>query len=102
VKTVPTLRVVSKSETTAELDELGVTDLPPEVRLALLPVAELEDVDVIVDEDVGGRLGAHRDGVVFTVAVLGAHGDAVVRAHRSPQRSLLINEMVRRPAAARR
>ncbi|HEY3037080.1 MAG TPA: transposase, partial [Streptosporangiaceae bacterium] len=39
MKTVPTLRVVSKSETTAELDELGVTDLPPEVRLALADIA---------------------------------------------------------------
>jgi hypothetical protein len=33
----------------------------------LFPVAELEDVDVTVDEDVDGRLGAHRDGLVLTV-----------------------------------
>src|SRR3954468_2555220 len=39
VKTVPTLRVVSKSEAPAEADELGVTDLPAEIRLALADIA---------------------------------------------------------------
>jgi putative transposase len=39
VKTVPTLRVVSKAETPAELDGLGMTDLPAEVRLALADIA---------------------------------------------------------------
>jgi transposase-like protein len=40
VKTVPTLRVVSKREAPAALDELGVTDLPAEVRLALADIAD--------------------------------------------------------------
>ena len=39
MKTVPTLRVVSKPDAPAELDELGVDDLPAEVRLALTGVA---------------------------------------------------------------
>ena len=39
MKTVPTLRVVSKAEAPAELAELGVTDLPAEVRLALADIA---------------------------------------------------------------
>jgi len=34
VKTVPTLRVVSKPDAPGQLDELGVDDLPAEVRLA--------------------------------------------------------------------
>jgi putative transposase len=39
VKTVPILRVVSSAEAPAELAELGVTDLPGEVQLALADVA---------------------------------------------------------------
>jgi putative transposase len=41
VKTVPTLRVVSKTEAPAELAGLGVADLPAEVRLALTEVASV-------------------------------------------------------------
>jgi hypothetical protein len=39
VKTVPTLRVVSSADALAGLAELGVTDLPGEVQLALADVA---------------------------------------------------------------
>jgi hypothetical protein len=39
MKTVPTLCVVSKSDAPAGLDELGVDDLPAEVRLALTEIA---------------------------------------------------------------
>lgn len=39
MKTVPTLRVVSKPDAPAELAELGVDDLPAEVRLALSDIA---------------------------------------------------------------
>jgi putative transposase len=39
MKTVPTLRVVSKSEAPAQLNGLGVDDLPAEVRLALTDIA---------------------------------------------------------------
>jgi transposase-like protein len=39
VKTVPTLRVVSKSDAPAELAGLGVSELPAEVRLALTDIA---------------------------------------------------------------
>jgi putative transposase len=39
MKTVPTLRVVSKRDAPAELAELGVSDLPAEVRLALTDIA---------------------------------------------------------------
>jgi putative transposase len=41
VKTVPTLRVVSKADASAELAELGVADLPDEVQLALTEVASV-------------------------------------------------------------
>jgi hypothetical protein len=39
MKTVPTLRVVSKPDAPAELAGLGVSDLPAEVRLALTDIA---------------------------------------------------------------
>jgi putative transposase len=39
MKTVPTLRLVSKPNAPAELDEWGVGDLPAEVRLALTDIA---------------------------------------------------------------
>jgi len=39
MKTVPTLRLVSKPDAPAELDEWGVADLPAEVRLALTDIA---------------------------------------------------------------
>jgi hypothetical protein len=39
VKTVPTLRVVSKTDAPAALAELGVVDLPAEVQLALTEIA---------------------------------------------------------------
>ena len=60
MKTVPTLRVVSKTETPAGLDQLGVTDLPAEVRLALADIA-----------------GAARDGLL---AMSVAAGMAVMQA----------------------
>ena len=39
MKTVPTLRVVSKTEAPAELAGLGVSDLPAEVQVALADIA---------------------------------------------------------------
>ena len=60
MKTVPTLRVVSKTEAPAELDELGVTNLPAETRLALADIA-----------------GAARDGLL---AMSVAAGMAVMQA----------------------
>jgi putative transposase len=73
VKTVPTLRVVSKTETPGELDQLGVTDLPAEVRLALADVA-----------------GAARDGllamsVAAGMVVLQAMFDAEITAACGPK-----------------
>lgn len=60
MKTVPTLRVVSNSDAPAQLDELGVDDLPAEVRLALGEIA-----------------GAAREGLL---AMSVATGMAVMRA----------------------
>jgi len=60
MKTVPTLRVVSKSDAPAQLDELGVSDLPAEMRLALTDIA-----------------GVAREGLL---AVSVAAGMAVMRA----------------------
>jgi putative transposase len=73
VKTVPTLRVVSKSEAPAELAGLGVTDLPAEVRLALAEIA-----------------GAARDGllamsVAAGMAVMQAMFDAEITAACGPK-----------------
>src|SRR5215218_7564348 len=73
VKTVPTLRVVSKTEAPAEIDELGVTDLPAEVRLALADIA-----------------GAARDGllamsVAAGLAVMQAMLDAEITAACGPK-----------------
>ena len=58
MKTVPTLRVVSKSEA-PEIDGPGVTDLPAEVRLALADIA-----------------GAARDGLLAMSVAAGLGGDA--------------------------
>jgi len=41
MKTVPTLRVVSKPDAAAELAELGVADLPAKVQLALADIASV-------------------------------------------------------------
>jgi transposase-like protein len=60
MKTVPTPRLVSKPDAPAELDELGVDDLPGEVRLALTDIA-----------------GAAREGLL---AMSVAAGMAVMRA----------------------
>jgi putative transposase len=73
VKTVPTLRVVSKTEAPAELDQLGVADLPAEVRLALADIA-----------------GAARDGllamsVAAGLAVMQAMFDAEITAACGPK-----------------
>ncbi len=73
MKTVPTLRVVSKTETPAGLDGLDVTDLPAEVRLALTDIA-----------------GAARDGllamsVAAGMAVMQAMFDAEIAAACGPK-----------------
>src|SRR2546421_557010 len=60
MKTVPTLRLVSKPDAPAKLDEWGVADLPAEVRLALTDIA-----------------GAAREGLL---AMSVAAGMAVMRA----------------------
>ena len=39
MKTVPTLRVVSKTDASVELAELGVADLPAEVGVTLTDIA---------------------------------------------------------------
>jgi putative transposase len=73
MKTVPTLRVVSKPDAPAELAELGVSDLPAEVRLALTDIA-----------------GAAREGllamsVAAGMAVLRAMFDAEITAACGPK-----------------
>src|SRR3954447_15409940 len=73
VKTVPTLRGGSKREAPAEADELGMTDLPAEARVALTDIA-----------------GAARDGllamsVAAGMAVLQAMFDAEITAACGPK-----------------
>jgi putative transposase len=41
VKTVPALRVVSTSDTAKQVEQLGVTDLPAEIQLALTGIASV-------------------------------------------------------------
>src|SRR5437762_6866446 len=73
MKTVPTLRLVSKPEAPAELDGLGVDDLPAEVRLTLTDIA-----------------GAAREGllalsVAAGMAVMQAMFDAEITAACGPK-----------------
>src|SRR2546427_13203003 len=73
MKPVPTLRLVSKPEAPAELDGLGVDDLPAEVRLA-----------------VGDIAGAAREGllamsVAAGMAVMQAMFDAEITAACGPK-----------------
>jgi len=73
VKTVPTLRVVSKSEAPAELTELGVAELPDEVRLGLAGIASV------------AREGLLAMSVAAGMAVMQAMFDAEVTAACGPK-----------------
>jgi putative transposase len=73
MKTVPTLRVVSNSDAPAQLDELGVDDLPAEVRLALGEIAGV------------AREGLLAMSVAAGMAVMQAMFDAEVTAACGPK-----------------
>jgi transposase-like protein len=73
VKTVPTLRVVSKTGTPAELAELGVADLPGEVQLALTGIASV------------AREGLLAMSVAAGMAVMRAMFDAEITAACGPK-----------------
>jgi transposase-like protein len=73
VKTVPTLRVVSKADASAELAELGVADLPDEVQLALTEVASV------------AREGLLAMSVAAGMAVMRAMFDAEITAACGPK-----------------
>jgi putative transposase len=73
VKTVPTLHVVSKADAPAELAELGVTDLPGEVQLALADVAS------------AAREGLLAMSVAAGMAVMRAMFDAEITAVCGPR-----------------
>ena len=73
MKTVPTLRVVSKSEAPAELTELGVAELPDEVRLGLAGIASV------------AREGLLAMSVAAGMAVMQAMFDAEVTAACGPK-----------------
>jgi putative transposase len=73
VKTVPTLRVVSKADAPAELTGLGVADLPDEVQLALADVASV------------AREGLLAMSVAAGMAVMQAMLDAEVTAACGPK-----------------
>jgi transposase-like protein len=73
VKTVPTLRVVSKADASAELAELGVADLPGEVQLALAEVASV------------AREGLLAMSVAAGLAVMRAMFDAEITAACGPK-----------------
>jgi putative transposase len=73
VKTVPTLRVVSKTDTADQLAELGVADLPGEVQLALADVAS------------AAREGLLAMSVAAGMAVMQAMFDAEIAAACGPR-----------------
>jgi transposase-like protein len=73
VKTVPTLRVVSKTDAPAEMAESGVADLPGEVQLALAEVAS------------AAREGLLAMSVAAGMAVMRAMFDAEITAACGPK-----------------
>lgn len=73
MKTVPTLRVVSKTEAPAELSELGAADLPEEIRLALADIAD------------AARDGLLAMSVAAGMAVMQAMFDAEITAACGPK-----------------
>jgi putative transposase len=73
VKTVPTLRVVSKADAPAELAGLGVADLPGEVQLALADIASV------------AREGLLAVSVAAGMAVMQAMFDAEITAACGPK-----------------
>jgi transposase-like protein len=73
VKTVPTLRVVSKTDAPAELAELGVADLPGEVQLGLSEIAS------------AAREGLLAMSVAAGMAVMRAMFDAEITAVCGPK-----------------
>src|SRR6266545_3628501 len=73
VKTVPTLRVVSKPDAPAEMAELGVADLPDEVQFALADVAS------------AAREGLLAMSVAAGLAVMRAMFDAEITAGCGPK-----------------
>ena len=73
MKTVPTLRVVSKTDVPAELAELGAADLPAEVQLALTEIAS------------AAREGLLAMSVAAGLAVMQAMFDAEITAACGPK-----------------
>ena len=73
MKTVPTLRVVSKTDAPAELAELGVADLPGEVQLGLSEIAS------------AAREGLLAMSVAAGMAVMRAMFDAEITAVCGPK-----------------
>lgn len=73
MKTVPSLRVVSVTDTAGQLDQLGVADLPAEVQLALADVAS------------AAREGLMAMSVAAGMAVMRAMFDAEIAAACGPK-----------------
>jgi putative transposase len=73
VKTVPSLRVVSRADAPAELGDLGVADLPAEVQLALTEIASV------------AREGLLAMSVATGMAVMQAMFDAEITAACGPK-----------------
>src|SRR3954453_11241038 len=71
MKTVPTLRVVSKPDAPAELAELGVSDLPAEVRLALTDIAGAAREGLLAMSVAAGMAGLQ---TMFTAEIAAACG----------------------------
>jgi putative transposase len=73
VKTVPTVRVASKTDVPTELAELGVADLPGEVQLTLMEIASV------------AREGLLAMSVAAGMAVMQAMFDAEITAVCGPE-----------------
>src|SRR5262249_28677323 len=84
MKTVPTLRVVSKPDAPDQLAELGVADLPAEVRLALTDIAGAAREGLLARRVAAGRAVMQAMFAAEITAVCGpkGHHDSDRRAVR--------------------
>ena len=81
MKTVPTLRVVSKPDAPDQLAELGVADLPAEVRLALTDIAGTAREGLLAMSVAAGMAVMQ---AVFAAEITAACGP---KGHHDPDRS---------------
>src|SRR3954465_14527387 len=85
MKAVPTLRVVSKPDAPAELAELGMRDLPAEVRLALTDIAGAARGGLLAMGGGAGGGGVRAMSVAAGMAVMQTMFEAEIAAACGPK-----------------